>query len=117
MKFVIVRHQIKSINKNSLQYIDGNGDLQFIDFEECRKNWVEYVNKSEDFSVNNLSVNETKCIGLRNMINKPPYIEFFTDHKVKIEFKFSTFCLLPHKAFTELQAKITEIGWNTYDLS
>ncbi len=116
-KITYHKNKIKNITENGIQYTDNSGNLGFIDFEVCRENWTEYVNSSEDFNVTNLSIDETKCVGYRNITDNHPYIDFFTEPKIRFEFKFSLSCLFPKQAFIEMQARIIQVGWTTYDLS
>jgi hypothetical protein len=117
MKKIRYNHRTVNVTQEGIQYIDENGNRQIIDFETCRKNWVEYVNNSEDFAVSNLSISETSCVAWRDITHKPPYIEFFTEPRIRFEFKFSLWCLSPKQAFIRVQMKIVESGWTTYDLS
>jgi hypothetical protein len=97
-----------------------------IDFEVCRKNWVDFVNSSDDFEGSNLTAEKSNCVGWRDYFDDPRYIEIFADIRVKVIFprKMKLINKLLHyrlatkdqKEFHELQFKINKVGWKTFDL-
>ena len=70
---------IIDINREGLVYADENGDRQFIDFNECSKNWVKQVNESNDNVTGdgaphrNISERTTTCVGKRDWFADKPY--------------------------------------------
>ncbi|BFT72384.1 hypothetical protein [Paenibacillus sp. P36] len=112
---------IKEITPQGLYYID-EGDTHYIDFLECRKNFVNYVNSSNDFTITDLKEIESKCVAWRCMLQ----IEFFSEPRIKI--------IIPYKKtlweritkrnsrkctriYLDLLYRIRDNGWSTFDLS
>lgn len=101
--------------------------IKRISFRECRKNWVAYVNGSDEFHVTDLIEDQTKCVGWRDFFHTLPYIEFFSEPRVRFVFNDSNhiFKIIWNKRvsrketkhFLKLQTRINEVGWTTYDLS
>jgi len=101
--------------------------IKRISFRECRKNWVAYVNESDEFHTTDLIEDQTKCVGWRDSCHMPPYIEFFSEPRVRFVFNDSNHILnkiwnnrvsrKETKHFLTLQTRINEVGWTTYDLS
>lgn len=76
---------IIEINKDMMTYANENGNQQYIDFNECRSNWVKHVNESNNYItlagewVNNISESDTRCVGQRDWFSEKPYYEFFVN--------------------------------------
>lgn len=92
---------IIEISKTGLTYSNHNGDRCFIDFYNCRRNWVNYVNESKKFITwegepfRNISESGTNCIGQRDWFSEKPYFEFFDNPIVRFEIR-------PQKRFWEV---------------
>lgn len=109
--------KIISILPEGLTYQNGEGDQIFIDFEECRINflkWLQKENERTDEEMKNLN-EKTKCVAVRNAFEEPRYIEFFTEPRVRFEFKKS-WIKDSYKEYRSLNTKIIEAGWKTFDL-
>ena len=111
--------KFKNIDRQGIHYTDNQGVSSFIDFEECKKNWINYVNSSDEFSSKKgkLESDQTRCVAVCDINANPPCFEFFTEQRTRFEFRFSLRCLRPKKAFTDLQLAIYNAGWTTYDFS
>ena len=122
---------IVEINKEGLIYIDMNGSERFIDFNECRRNWVKHVNESGNYITwegklyRNISEDNTNCVGQRDWFSDKPYIEFFTNPVIRFEIipkrkvwdNFNKYW--KHRYYGEflrVHMKINECGWSTFDL-
>lgn len=75
--------RIKEIIKDGIFFVDEENEKHFIDFKECRKNWVEFAKNSDEMSCTDLKEDETNCVGWRNCIGKPSFIEIFSNPRVK----------------------------------
>jgi len=113
---------IIKITTKELLYKDNNDQIKSIDFYECRKNWVKYINESND----DLTEEKTSCVGWRDILGKPPYIELFSDPRIKFTFneRRTLYEWLNNKNsskgnknFIKLHYEINEKGWKTFDLS
>lgn len=80
---------IIDVIEDGIIYTNNEGTADKIIFDECRKNWVEHVNQAgfADWEGNSvkISIEQSRCIGERNMIAKPPYVLLYGDVKLKIE--------------------------------
>ena len=64
-----------------------------------------------------ITFEQSKCIGERNMIAKPPYILVYSDVKLKIEMKPDKFKKLT-KVQREFLAVLSNVGGgNTFDMT
>lgn len=108
-KIVISSQQVKEVRQDGIVYIDDAGDEQFIDFELCYQNYLKQQLSPESIesykALNNKTdddvpehIERTKnwrAIADRNVLgddfmsgaNNPPYFEFYTKPRVRIEFK------------------------------
>jgi len=110
------KDRIRFVDKKGIEVVDAQFKLRFIDFEICRRNWAEHVNTTGEFRTQDLKPEETRCVAWRDYAAKPPFVEFFTDPRIRFEFCFSFHCLRPQKAFLELQRLLNNSGWKSYDL-
>ena len=126
MNCIVYSHRrIIEVTSKELLYNDNNDQIRNIDFYECRKNWVKYIHESNDFEVNDLTEEKTNCVGWRDIFDKPPYIEFFCEPKIKFifnerrtlfEWLINKNSSKSNKYFIKLQYEINEKGWKTFDL-
>jgi len=122
---------IIKINEDGITYLNNNGDKQFIDFHECRRNWAEHVNTSGQYMtwdeepIKNIAQADTTCVGKRDWFSAKPFYEFFTKPVVRFE-------IIPKRKpweifnkrwvhryypqFHAVQTKINELGWTTFDM-
>lgn len=88
---IISIEDIIDITEDGIIFKDSSGSTNKIQFDECRKNWVEHVNQSgfKDWKGNPVKITfeQSKYIGERNMIAKTPYILLYSNEKIKIEMK------------------------------
>lgn len=68
---VIHYRQIIEVNNIGISYRDNDNLLRTINFEECRRNWVNFVNSSDDFEISNLIVENSSCVGWRDYFDDP----------------------------------------------
>lgn len=112
---------IIDVIEDGIIYKDNTGGVDKVLFDECRKNWVEHVNQGgfTDWQGNlaRITFEQSKCIGERNMIAKPPYILLYSNVKLKIEMKPDKF-----KNQTKVQRDFLAVlynvgGVNTFDMT
>jgi hypothetical protein len=127
-KIEVYHHKnIINIGNLGLEFVNSSGENHFIDFNECKVNWIEYVNTSGQFSGGtSFKVEESVCVGWRDICSKPSYIEFFTKPRLRfifpykrtlVEKLFNTYSKKEYREFSKLQQQIIENGWSTFDLS
>lgn len=118
---IISIENVVDVTEDAILYKDSSGITNKVLFEECRKNWVEHVNQGGfmDWQGNpaRITFEQSKCIGERNMIAKPPYILVYSDVKLKIEMKPDKF-----KKLTKVQREFLAVlynvgGVNTFDMT
>ena len=99
-------YEIVRCNKNEIVFCDGFR----IDFVECRNNWARY---------HNLSSSDTVCIAERYSKDNELYFVFFTNEKVKLNFKTNRilFRKKNKKEFVKMQIMINRYGYSSYDMS
>ena len=112
---------IIDVTEDGVLYKNNVGAIDKVLFDECRKNWVEHVNQGDfrDWEGNpaRITFEQSKCIGERNMVAKPPYILLYSDVKIKIEMKPTVF-----KKQTKVQNEFLSVlykvgGVNTFDMT
>ncbi|MFD0675241.1 hypothetical protein [Cohnella sp. GCM10027633] len=109
--------RILSITSTGLTYQSQTGQNVFVDFELCKTNfakWLQIENELTDEQTNELE-QKTRCVAIRDAFEDPKYIEFFSEPKLRIEFKKSLF-KDDYKKFRKLDFKINEVGWKTFDM-
>lgn len=124
---VLNSKQIFEINKNGITYFNDENEKNFIDFEECNKNWLEYIQNSDNFTIEEKEkINNTKCVGSRDILERPPCFIFYGEVLTKIEIKinksfFNFFKFIKkdkeYKEFLKIERKINNMNWTTFDLS
>lgn len=121
LKKIISIEDVMDVTEDGITYKDNTGVTDKVLFDECRKNWVEHVNQSgfTDWQGNpaRITFEQSRCIGERNMLAKPPYILLYSDEKIKIEMKPAVFKKLT-KVQRELMAVLYKVGGvNTFDMT
>ena len=118
---VIDATRIVRMTAAGLEYKDQSGQLQFVDFATCARNFAWYVKNSGDFPDWHLltadDIPKLRCVGWRDITGKPPFIELFSQPRTRIEFRRSWRCLSPESKFSEVRKRLVELGWRTFDLS
>lgn len=118
---IISIEDVIDVTEDGIVYKDNTGATNKVLFVECRKNWVEHVNQGgfTDWQGNpaRITFEQSRCIGERNMVAKPPYILLYSDEKIKIEMKPSVF-----KKLTKIQRELLAVlyrvgGVNTFDMT
>ena len=118
---IISIEAVIDVTEDGILYKDSSGITNKVLFDECRKNWVEHVNRGgfTDWQGNpaRITFEQSKCIGERNMVAKPPYILLYSDAKLKIEMESSKF-----KKMTKVQREFLAVlynvgGVNTFDMT
>lgn len=117
------------MTNDGLSYVDDAGQVCLIRFTECRRNWVDFVNRSAEFPETNLTEAETKCVAWRDIIGRPgapSYIEFFASPRIRFEFHLGGTRLnrflrnsraKEQRHFREIASAIVAYGWTTFDMS
>lgn len=121
MDKIISIEDVIDVTEEGIIFKDSSGSTNIVLFDECRKNWVEHVNQGgfTDWQGNPVKITfeESKCVGERNMIAKPPYILLYGDEKIKIEMKLEKIKKLP-KIQREFLAALYNVGGvNTFDMT
>jgi hypothetical protein len=111
---------------SGLTYRDTKGRPKQIEFSECRQNFVKHVLESGDFPHRSGDVSSIRCVAWRDATAKPPYIEFFTEPRMRFEFdqpkNWLSGLLQPAKrrwysSFQDMQQQTSAMGWTSYDLT
>lgn len=97
---------IISISDSNIQFKDG----YIVNFTECKKNWAISTK---------MMLDESSCVGLRNIVGNTPYFVFYSDNRTKVIFKYNGFLgkKRAKKSFVMLQMQLNNLGYSTYDES
>jgi hypothetical protein len=104
--------KIIEVSTEILRFLKETGEMITVNFNECNENWIAYQKRKNAWTEEEFEhfKNQSRCIGQRDVCAKPPYFEFFTRPFIRIG-------LRNQKEFSELQRKIQDVGWTTFDLS
>ena len=110
--------KIIQITHSGIEYVDSTGNNHFIDFEVCKENWNNYSLESQDFEFSDtFDVQKSRCIGRRNSLGNPLFIEFFTEPITRFEFRYTFFRRKAMKAYFALYQAIIKAGWQLFDMT
>ncbi len=119
MKIINLKDIIE-VTKEGILYKDGVGNTEKVLFMECRKNWVSHVNQGGFTDGQGkpvqITLEQSKCIGERNMMAKPPYLLLYSDERLKIEMQPGLIVKLT-KAQREFLRALYEVGVSTFDMT
>ncbi|NOW90715.1 hypothetical protein BCD91_002738 [Clostridium beijerinckii] len=105
---------INNILRNGIEYTNyETGLVEFIDFQVCNDNWIQYRIINEKLSREGVTRlrERDKNVGKRDSCSTPSYITFFTKPKMtKIEFD-------DKNEFRKIRDTIISFGWMTLDFS
>ncbi len=106
--------KVLSVSSTGIEYLDEYEVLRHIDFQECRTNWL----KSRNVPLEKMELQAAKwhqqCVGMRNAIDKPRYIEFFTEPHTHLEFDDPR---TGHQDYRNFYLRLLGVGCVTFDLS
>ncbi len=106
--------KLLSVSNSGIEYLDADGEQSQIDFQVCRRNWINNRSvKLEDMKPEQAEWH-SDCVGIRNIIGKPPYIEFFSEPHVKLIFDNVK---TGREDFLNLQMQLWDLGALTFDYS
>lgn len=111
---------VQSVDEHQVTFLLHDGTVGNIFFDECRKNWVEYVNNNDfrDWDNNKVHITyqENKYIAAKDSSEDGPYTVFYSDPKVKMMTKARDY-----KTLTEMQTHLFTIlssfGYWIFDMS
>jgi hypothetical protein len=103
--------QIANITPNGIDYLDEEGNPQFLDFENCYRNFLmetqkrmgyRYTDKDQEF------YKTWKSVGVRYPFSNPPAIVFYTIPLTEFEF--------PSKeSVWEVVYRVKKVDWRITD--
>jgi hypothetical protein len=103
-------------------YYGYNEQKCYINFRDCRSNWVQFVNQSPDFSEKYPEETATKIVGWHSPSEM--YIEFFSEPRTRFVFSYKRNLwewLLGKpsakgiRAYIEVTEKLVKLGWKLHD--
>ncbi|HEX2621086.1 MAG TPA: hypothetical protein VHL11_13085, partial [Phototrophicaceae bacterium] len=71
--------RIISVTCDGIDYIDEQGNPQYVDFQRCYDAWLVRENSRTDPYYDGQIDPEWREVGHRDLLDNPPYIEFYTD--------------------------------------
>ena len=108
--------RIVAVTCQRIDYIDMAGQGQFIDLEECARNWGRrHDDRSQEFlplpgaTEDDISAWNARCVGQRGALDDPPWAEFTNERNTR--FEFESYIAL----YTELLGPLMQAGWHTFD--
>jgi hypothetical protein len=110
--------QIIAITPEALIYNNAQGETVAIEFKQCASHFHAYLLESGTLASPSMidDAQEFRGIGWRDAFAKPPYIELFSQPRLRIEFPQSWRWLFPYKKFTAIHDQLVKAGWRTLDL-
>jgi hypothetical protein len=119
---------IVCITHELIEYVNTAGKRQFIDLEECARNWMRYRHdhshefislppvpeiKFEDYGAAALLFNfkDSRCVALRDTY--AGWVEFMNDRKTRFEFPAGQG--FGGDIWRELLMPLLQVGWCTFD--
>lgn len=108
--------QIVDVTQHRITYVDLKGEEQFVDLEECARNWMqkrddteaEFLRLSDDSDRDVASWNSC-CVGQRGATDDPPWVEFMNERRTRFEFESY------QSIYKELLGPLANAGWHTFD--
>ncbi len=110
--------RIVRVSQKRIEYVDMAGQEQFIDLEECARNWTRwYDDHSQEFlpapgcvgSQAETDAWNAHCVGRRGGAHPLWWVEFMD--KQMTRFEFGTW----EGLWRELQGPLMLAGWHTFD--
>jgi len=108
--------RIVRVTEKRVEYIDAAGRGQFVDVEECARNWVRWChNHRQDFlplggaSQAEIEEENARTVGLRGGSYPLWWAEFMNQRKTRFEFGTS------EDRWGKLQGPLMVAGWRTFD--
>ena len=108
--------RIVRVSQQRIEYINKAGQEQFIDLEECARNWVRwYEDHRQEFirmpggSEADIDAENARCVGLRGGTYPVWWAEFMNEEKTR--FEFGSWEAL----WRQLQGPLMVAGWRTFD--
>lgn len=110
--------RVRAITEDRIEYLGTDRTLKRIDFNECCQSWLENLSNQGIDPSNITNPVHLRCVVERNVLAKPPYIEFFTQPRTRIVFRFSLIrCRHPLRAYRLMAHTIQRLGRTTADLT
>ena len=103
--------EITTITPDGVNYIDEEGNPQFIDFESCSQNYVKQMEKGRESSFTEEDRSfwqRGKFVGRRHTWSEPPNIAFYTEPRIYFEFP-------TRDDVWKVASLIKTAGWRTTD--
>jgi hypothetical protein len=108
--------RIIRVSQQRIEYVNMKGQEQFIDLEECAKNWVRWCgDNNEEFvpvpgaSQADIDAERARCVGLRGGTDPVWWAKFMNERKTRFEFASW------EARWRELQGPLMTAGWCTFD--
>ena len=110
-RIVRVTHEI-------IEYIDQTGREQFVDLEQCARNWVQWKRENKESflivvpsSQAEIDAWDARTVGSRNTFDDPPWAEFINERSARFEFETE------EALYAELLRPLGRFGWVTFDMT
>jgi hypothetical protein len=103
--------EIIEITQDGIDYIDDDGNRQFISFEVCFQNNLKKVGKHIGLrspEQRRKLYERMRYVGVRYTFEEPPSIQFYTEPPTR--FEFATL-----ESLYEIAYKVKKAGWRTND--
>jgi hypothetical protein len=100
---------LQSLDHTSMLYVDDQEPL-YIDFDTCRANWIRQIDMPIEQMISEAVDWHQRCIGRRNIIATPPYIELLADPPTRFEFGHPD-------DYGDLRSQLEQVDCTTFDES
>lgn len=105
LRIIDLSQTIKKITFQGIHYTIDDVSY-FIAFSDCHESYLSTINDIDALEI----ARKSKRVGQRNILNEPPYIEFFTAPRIRFAFESI-------HDFHEVRHRIRKMGWTTMDLT
>jgi hypothetical protein len=112
----VANARVTSVTQQRVEYIDESGQKQFIDLEQCARNWMRnHCEQEEEFcllpgvSAAAAAAWNLRCVGQRAACSSSSWVEFMNERSTRFEFEAY------EAVYTHLLNPLGEAGWYTFD--
>jgi hypothetical protein len=108
--------RVTSVTQQRVEYLDEAGQEQFVDLEQCARNWARSSKDPEqEFSLvpgasaESAATWNSRCVGQRGALGDTPWVEFMNERHTR--FEFGTY----EAIYADLLGPLAKAGWQTFD--
>ena len=108
--------RVMRVTQQRVEYIDMAGQEQFVELEECARNWVGWhdAHRQEFLPLpgatkRGITAWIARCVGWRGALDGVPWVQFMNERRTR--FKFGN----REALYAEVLTPLAGAGWHTFD--